>query len=339
MKRSRVTLDDVAARANLHAAFVRAARSAGDQHAVRRFAAGLPHSLEVIRAHLLEGELPDDAFRSFRIRDPKPRIIHAPSFPMRVVHHALIAHMGPVLEGVLVADTFACIKGRGPLAAVRRAQHHSRRFRYFVHVDIAAYFARIDHEILEAQLARRFKNPALLSLSGRIVDGFHARPFRGLPIGALTSQHFANHYLAGFDRWLLECARVKGMVRYMDDVVWWCDDRAHATATLHMAREWLRDNLALELKPDVQRGRSHTGLSFCGTVIYPGALRLTRRRRRRYSARRAWWEAAYVRGEIDGETLQRNMAGVIGATTHADAASWRRAQLSRRPVAPELLAL
>lgn len=159
-------------------------------------------------------------------------------------------------------------------------------------IDIRSYFASIDHAILKALLARKLKDPGLLALIGRIVDAHRDAPGKGLPIGALTSQQFANYYLAGLDRLLLEECKVRGMVRYMDDLVWWGDDHVTVRDTL-AARSYTADRLALEIKEPVLVGRSRHGLSLCGYRILPGRLLLSHRRKRRYAECRKQWEDAY----------------------------------------------
>jgi len=120
--RSRVGLAAVASLDTLAAAFWRAARGHRHRPDVARFAAHLDGELAALSADILAERSPDGRWTAFEIRDPKPRRILAPCFRDRVLHHALMAHMGPVLERSLVDDTYACRVGRGTLAAVRRAQ-------------------------------------------------------------------------------------------------------------------------------------------------------------------------------------------------------------------------
>ncbi|MEN8197429.1 MAG: reverse transcriptase domain-containing protein, partial [Pseudomonadota bacterium] len=324
-------LPDVADWHNLAAAFHRAAKGARNGAAAQRFRAHLEERLGTLRAEILDGTVEVGEMSSFRIRDPKPRLIYAPDFRERVLHHAVMAHVGPVLDRALVDDTYACRRGRGTLAAVRRCRQHLQRFPWFVQIDIRGYFASIDHAILLRQLGRKFKTPGLLSLLDRIVDAFHTVPGKGLPIGALTSQHFANFYLSGLDRRLLEDKTVRGLVRYMDDLVWWLDDRETARATLSLAGTFAQETLALTIKDPPRIGRSRDGLLFCGYRILPGAVLLSRRRKRRYAERRRYWEQACAAGRIDERTLQSGFAAVLGMTRHANAASWRREQLQRHP--------
>ncbi len=334
MRRSSVRHTDIADWHNLAAAFCEAARGKTARPDVAAFRADLDRELAALRRDILDGSVRLGDMRAFRIRDPKPRLIHAPVFRERVLHHALMAHVGAVLDRALVDDTFACRTDKGALAAVRRAQAHGRRFPWYGKIDIRSYFASIDHGILRGLLARRFRDRPLLALMARIIDAHHQAPGKGLPIGSLTSQHFANFYLAGLDRLLLERCRVRGMVRYMDDIVWWTDNRDQARAALVEAQVFVREHLALEIKQPVAFGRSTGGLTFCGYRILPGALLLSRRRKRRYAACREKWEQWYAEGRIDARTLQTGYAGALAITAHADAAAWRGEQLRRRALEP-----
>lgn len=332
MKRTRIDIDAVADWHNLAEAFRKAAQGCGEGPAVRHFRANLDQELAALGRELRAGEVEVGRMAHFRIRDPKPRDIHAPVFRERVLHHALIAQIGPVLDRALIDDTYACRKGKGTLAAVLRAQHHLRRWPWFAQIDIRSYFASIDHRRLLALLERKFKGEEVLALIFRILDAHHATPGKGLPIGALTSQWFANFYLAGLDRLIQEHPRVGGMVRYMDDILWCGADRDAVRAVLAEVDAFLSTELELERKPAHRIGRSAQGTLFCGHRILPGTILLTRRKRRRYTERRRYWEQAWLHGAIDGHALQRAYASVVGMTLHADATAWRREQLRRVPL-------
>ncbi|MBF0423841.1 MAG: hypothetical protein HQL73_12710 [Magnetococcales bacterium] len=336
MRRSAVGLEEVADWHNLATAFHRAARGKGMREEVRFFRAHLYDALARLREDILAGTVAVGQMRSFRIRDPKPRLIHAPCFRERVLHHAVMAHVGPVLDRALVDDTYACRTGKGTLAAVQRARHHLQRHPWYARIDIRSYFADIDHAILMGQLQRRFKNRGLLDLMARILDAHQTSPGKGLPIGALTSQHWANHYLGGLDRLLLEGCRVRGMVRYMDDVAWWDDRKEGVRESMARVRAYATDTLRLTVKEPVHDGRSDDGMVFCGYRILPGRLLLSRRRKRRYVLARRRWEEAFVSGRITAATLQAGFGSVLVLTAHTDATAWRREQLRRSPLAGAL---
>lgn len=329
-RRSPVSLADIASHDTLATAFWQAAKGKRHREEVRCFAARLDQELSSLRDDILTQRAPEGRWTSFRIHDPKPRRILAPCFRDRVLHHAMMLWMGPILERGLIDDTFACRTGKGTLAAVHRAQHHLRRFPWFVKADVRAYFASVDHGLLRALLQRRFKDPGLLALCERVLERTPDKAARGLPIGALTSQWFANAYLDVLDRFLLERLGVRGMVRYMDDLVWWCDDRERASDTLARATDFAAEERALELKQSAQIGRSALGLPFLGFRVFAGKLRLSLRRRRRYRTARTKWEGAFARGEVGAMELQAGYSAALAITAHAGASAFRAADLGRR---------
>jgi len=331
MKRSPVTLEMVAAYDNVAGAAVTAGRGKRTIPEVRDYFSVFEGNIARLRDSILDGSAPVGAMRQFRMFDPKERIISVPSFADRVLHHALINRIGPVIEKKMVDDSYACRTGKGCHAAIRRAQQHSRRYAWFVKIDIRHYFASIDQGILAALLRRTFKDDELCNLLERIIAGFHSSPGKGLPIGSLTSQYFANYYLDPLDRFLLEELRVRGMVRYMDDIVWWCDNGVAARSNLDDVTEFIERRLFLSVKDNRQINRAAHGLPLCGMRIFPGVILLGARRRRRFAARRRFWETAYCSAVIDSGRLQRSMAGVLGITAGADVRAWRRRQLILRP--------
>lgn len=335
MRRSPVRLSEVADLHNLAAAFHAAARGKRGRGDVEAFRRDLDASLAALRSAVMQGTWRPGPMRCFRIHDPKPRLIHAPAFPDRVLHHALMAQVGPVLDRALVFDSYACRQGKGTLSAVQRAAAHASRHAWFAQIDIRAYFASIDHAILLDQIGRRFRDTTLLDLLARIVAAHESQPGHGLPIGTLTSQHFANFHLAGLDRLLLERCRVRGLVRYMDDLVWWTDDRAAARAAAEAAGEHLT-SLGLRMKPPLRVGRSRDGLRFCGFRILPSRIMLSRRRRQRYARLRAVAERAWLSGRIGSVDLQHAYSGALALTLHAEAVAWRRLQLRRVPLEPAM---
>ena len=328
-------MEDVTTLANLCRAFHRVARGKRHLPEVQAFDVDLWARLSALGEAMREGRAPLNQFRKFQIRDPKPRVIHAPVFEDRVAHHALMAVVGPTLDKALIDDTFACRVGKGSLAAVLRAQHHLRRYPWYAKLDIRKYFASIPHDRLMAAVAKKVGRGGLNRVIERIVRGFEHVPGRGLPIGALTSQYLANFYLAPLDRFLVNDSRVSAVTRYMDDHVVWSTDAGAARAVLKDVRAFVQETLALELKGEGFVQRSRAGLSFLGFRIYPGTLKLSRRRQRRYREARMRWEQAYAAGQIDALGLQRGYASAFAITAHADAAGFRRADLRRRP-APEV---
>jgi hypothetical protein len=147
-------------------------------------------------------------YRSYVIREPKPRLISAAPFADRVVHHALVSLLEPHFERRFVAHSFACRVGKGTHRALARATELSGRRRFVLKGDIAKFFPSIDHQILKAQVRRVVDDERLLAVLERIVDGSNPQEpvtewfegddlfapavrRRGIPIGNLTSQFLA----------------------------------------------------------------------------------------------------------------------------------------------------
>lgn len=151
MRRASIGIDEVASRETLLEAFASAALAKTGRYAVEVFRANLEERMRDLQSELLSGIYQPDPMRAFSIRDPKPRMIHAPSFRDRVVHHALMRHMGPELDKRLIYHSYACRKEKGTHRAVLRAARNARRGAWVLHLDIAKYFASIDHDIALAQ--------------------------------------------------------------------------------------------------------------------------------------------------------------------------------------------
>ncbi len=186
--------------------------------------------------------------RTFRIRDPKPRTITVQPFADRVVHHALCAAAEPAFERFAVFDSYACRRGKGQHRAVRRLQRLARAAPWALKTDVAAFFASIPHEPLLELVTARLRDQPLADRFRVVVDDGTGR---GLPVGALTSQHLANLYLGVLDHWLQDGQGLRS-VRYMDDVVV-LGDRDRLRALLPAFRGFLAARLELRLNERVTR--------------------------------------------------------------------------------------
>lgn len=328
MRRLAISLDALAERENLVLATWKAARGKHDRPAVARFLADLDGHLTRLSRSILDGTAPQGRFREFVIHDPKRRTIHAACFADRVLHHAILNLTEAAFERALVASSFACRPGKGVHAAIADVQRHLRRFGWCVQVDVDGYFPSIDHARLRALLARRFKGAGFLALLDRIVaaGGGVTVPGRGLPIGALTSQHFANAFLDRADRFLLETCRtqVRAHVRYMDDIVWWCDTPEAAQQTLAALRVFMANELGLTLKPQAAIRPSVQGLLFCGCRVTPGVVLPSPRKRRRYREAVERLQRAEALGLADERVLQRAHDAALGALAHTQSLNFRR---------------
>ncbi len=127
-----------------------------------------------------------------------------------VLHHANMNVCEPVMDRWLIDDTFACRTGKGREAAIERAQYFTRSAIWFLKLDVRKYFDSVPHAKLMGFLERRFKDRRLLDLLNRIIVAYRGDLGIGLPIGSLTSQHFATFYLGWLDRFAKEALQVRG---------------------------------------------------------------------------------------------------------------------------------
>jgi RNA-directed DNA polymerase len=237
-----------------------------------------------LRRALLHSNYRPGPYRTFMLFEPKPRLISAAPFVDRVVHHSLCAALEPHFERFAIYDSYACRKGKGLHRAIQRAQHLSRRFAVYLKLDIHHYFERAHHDVLKHMLKQRFKEFRLLELCTLIIDRGAPGSVqgRGLPIGNLSSQHFANFYLSHLDRMIKQNLGVKGYLRYMDDMLLFADDFQTLRAWKVEIDRYLKDSLQLSLKARAERlDWVSSGVPFLGVRITPHHIRFDQGRKRR----------------------------------------------------------
>lgn len=149
-------------------------------------------------------------------------------------------------------------------------------------LDVRKYFDSISHHILSEQLQRLFKERRLIHIFCRLLDSYHVTPSHGLPIGNLTSQYFANHFLSVLDHEIIEKIKPQGFVRYMDDMVLWGSSPNELKVYYKKINEFIEQKLRLKLKAPVIN-RSTAGLTFLGRRIFTeGVIRWPGEKRRSF---------------------------------------------------------
>ncbi len=308
---------------NLMLAFHRARRGKRDRHAIRKFEAELDRNLAELRTALLEERVRWHGYRMFGIRDPKPRQIAAPAFRDRVLHHAIMQVIEPELERVAIADSYACRTGKGLFRAIERTVGFARRHGWFLQLDIRKYFDSIDHGVLRRRLERRFKDGALLRLLWSLIASYSTAPGRGLPIGALTSQHLANFFLAPLDHFVGEVLRAPGYVRYMDDFVLFGDEREQLVEWRQRIGGFLEAECALQLKNAGALNQVGHGIGYLGMLVLPSHVRLMSKTKRRMRAKLSGLVDRYQDGLVDADELARRASALLSRTRHVQARGWR----------------
>jgi RNA-directed DNA polymerase len=287
-------------------------------------------------------------YHHFRITDPKPRKISAAPFRDRIVHHAIVNILEPVFEPRFIFDSYACRRGKGTHKAIRRAQHYLKRYSWSLKTDIVKFFPSVDHELLLQRISRTVKDPHVLKLISTVIDTgcgvlddeyipsffpgddlfAQLRP-RGLPIGNLTSQFFANVYLDSLDHYIREDLRVPGYVRYADDLVLFGDSRqqmweyreaiAAFVATLRMRLHSSKTHVAPCTQP----------LNFLGLRISRDELRLRSSGIHRFTRRIRRLQNRLTSGRISYVEVQTSLRAWLAHCGHANTQGLIRDLLKR----------
>lgn len=335
MKRYGNLWDQVVSWDNLIRAARKARRGKRDRVAVQRFEFDLERQLLALRQELKDGIYSPGGFTTHWITRPKPRLISAAPYRDRVVHHALMNVLEPILERHFHPHSFACRKGRGTHAAADRLQCLLGRHRHFVQFDIRKYFPSIDHEILKGIFRRIIKDRSALRLMDLIVDNSneqepmaeyfpgddlftpHQRR-RGLPIGNLTSQWFANWYLSGLDHYVTGRLGISGYVRYCDDFIMLHDDRCSLREAAAAVREYLASHRLRLHEGKVQVKPARQGLTFVGYRLWATHRLVRKSNVREFRRRVRGMRRGYAAGRIDWDDIKPRMTSWIGHARQAD---------------------
>lgn len=324
---------------------VRAAQQAqrGKRHKpnVARFNFHLERELLALRDELQAKTWQPGPYMSFFIYEPKKRLISAAPYRDRVVHHALCNLIEPIFERTFIHASYANRTGKGTHRAVNRFTDFCRKNRYVLTCDIRKYFPSIDHDILYERIARKIKDRDVLWLIRRILDSSNPQepvhtyfpgddlftPFerrKGIPIGNLTSQFFANIYLTGFDHFVQRDLGCRNYLRYVDDFVVLSNDKGFLHEVKARMVEYLA-TLRLQLHDKkCQIAPVTQGTSFLGYRIFPTHRLLKRENVRRFQRRVRKMQAQFSREHITVEKVGQSMQSWIAHASHANTYGLRR---------------
>lgn len=317
MRRAGNLYTKIAEPENLRLAFWKAQKGKQAKPDVRLFAEGLEENLASLRRELLEGEVNVGNYHYFTIYDPKERVICAASFRERVLHHAIINVCESYFEAYQIRDSYACRKGKGLDAAIERLREFCGEYTWYLKLDVHKYFDTISHEILRRLLYRRFKDKKLMYLLAQIIESYETLPGRGIPIGNLTSQYFANLYLGWLDHYVKETLCLKGYLRYMDDFVLLGDSREELKECYGKVKEFLREDLSLELNaPKLNRCRD--GVPYLGYKVRQDRFRLSARAKRRFTQKYKQAEQNLAYGTWDQPVYSDHVLPLLAFVQRAD---------------------
>jgi len=321
--------------------FSKGKRSAPD---VVRFELRLEEELFSLHARLSSGTWTNDPYTAKPIADPKPRLIHIASVRDRVFFQAVYQQLYPIFDKTFIHDSYASREVKGTHAGVRRFEVFARkvsanytRHAFVLKCDVRKFFDHIDHSLLFALISKRITDERVLALLKSILGSFSTphRPNwipasvgmtegKGLPLGNVTSQLFANIYLNELDQFVKHWLKARYYIRYCDDFVMLHKSREVLEAWISNIRDFLRVRLSLELHPHkVTIRKLRQGTDFLGYVSLPHYSVLRTRTKQRM-LKRLVVLAQGIRTKEDFETALPVISSYLGMLSHCKGEKLRK---------------
>jgi retron-type reverse transcriptase len=272
------------------------------------------------------GEWRSQPYYDFESRaETKRRIINAPTFRDRILHHAIVTVVRPLFEKKFIHDSYASRRGKGTHKACKRLKHFllsaaaNGEAVYVLQCDIHHYYQSIDHDVLKKLIRQTIADRRLLEVWDRIIDGYNGDTGKGIPIGALTSQLSANIYLNILDHFVKECMQVKRYLRYMDDFVIVANDKETLSGYLADIKWLLECHLKLKLNPKTKIFPASRGVDFAGFRTFMD--RTLPRKRNIKAAKKRFKELSwkYRHHQVNLEDVKPRVASFLGYVKHCRA--------------------
>jgi len=279
-------------------------------------------------------------YRLKKIYEPKPRIIMALQYPDRVVQWAYYQKLNPLFDRQFITHSYGCREGKGTVKArkqlqtwIRKANRSPKNW-HVLKLDIAKYFYRVDHDVLMKILAKHISDELILRDLNKLINcedmafGLPAgvQPElckhedwlynRGMPIGNLTSQMFANIYLNELDQFCKHVLHIKYYIRYMDDIIILWPDKKELQGIRDEIETFLNDELHLELNKKTSIRPAALPVTFVGAVITAKKIRVRRSTRKRMFRRIKVIKKLFEAGAITWEKVNNTMQSYFGLIQH-----------------------
>ena len=333
---------------NLYRAYLNARLCKRYRYEVLNFSAHLEDNLVKLQKELIERTYTLGKYREFYIYEPKKRLIMAQPFKDRVVQWAIYQVLNPVFAQGYITDSYACIKERGTHKAVKRLHYWLRQVGkkpekyYFLKLDISKYFYRIDHDVLMGILKRKIRDDDMIFLLDKIVNSsetnFGLPPGKspgevkrsdrvsekGMPVGNLSSQMFANLYLNELDQYCKRTLGIHFYVRYMDDVIILHQDKDQLHEWKRIIDTFLKEKLQLDLNEKTCIRPMTLGVEFCGYKIWNTHIKLRKSTALKMKRNLKKLQKEYAAGEVTVEEAKQTISSYLGILKHCDSYSLKR---------------
>jgi retron-type reverse transcriptase len=266
---------------NIILAWRKARKGKTKKNYVIEFESDLRNNLLSVKHELENQTYKPLPLKRFIVRDPKTRVIHSSAFRDRIVYHAIVNVIEPIFEKVFIYDSCASRIGKGNLFALKRFDEFKRKVSkngeikgwfndnqvkgYCLKADIKHYFQEVNHETLLKIIRKKIADERVMSIILKILDNFEGNNGKGMPLGNLTSQFFANVYLNELDYFVKHKLKAEYYIRYVDDFVILHNSKKQLEDWKKQIEVFLRENLKIELHPQKSKIVSLSqGVDFVG---------------------------------------------------------------------------
>lgn len=277
-------------------------------------------------------------YEAFYVNDPKRRHIHKASVSDRVLHHLLYKYLYLLFDSSFIYDSYSCRLNKGTHKGVKRLYKFARKVSknytedcFALKCDIKKFFASVDHDILFKLLKKKIKDENILDLLKNVIESFHSeeevlasqgvalRSCRGIPLGNLTSQIFANIYLNELDQFVKHKLRIKYYARYADDFVILSKDKNFLYQCIDTLQHFLENKLELKFHPDkIIIRKLSWGIDFLGYIILPHYILPKTKTKRRIFRKIIIKISEYRSGKISDFSLNQTTQSYLGYFSHAN---------------------
>lgn len=309
-------------------AFYRTAKRKKKTKDFIRFEMYLEDNIIDIYRRLKEENYMVGQYRSFKVYEPKERLIYSLPFYDRVVQQLYVyEYIMPYMIPKFISTSFACIPGRGLHTCVRTVQSYLNRAKnlwkkpYIVKFDISKFFYSINRDILYRIMEKYYKDKKFLRLTKifiNFVSDDEIIPGKGLPIGNYTSQYFANIYLNELDHYIKEKLKIKYYVRFMDDGLLIVESKEKAKEILEKINKYVNEVLDLKLNNKSGYFPLRGGIVFCGYRIYYNKFLIKRANINRVKKRIKKWNNEWKKGKCDFKYWHQSFYAWKGYAMFAD---------------------
>ncbi|HDQ23058.1 MAG TPA: hypothetical protein ENN28_03765 [Candidatus Uhrbacteria bacterium] len=299
---------------------------------VQKFEMFLEDNLFALHQELKHKTYRHSNYADFYLKDPKLRHIHKAEVRDRVVHHAVYRILYPIFDKNFIYDSYSCRNEKGTHKAVlrletfdRKASENYTKICYCLKCDIKKFFNSIDHQLLLDFIKKEIADKDAFWLLEVIIKSFCRNKGKGLPLGNLTSQLFANIYQDKLDKFIKHRLKARFYLRYTDDFIIVHKDADYLKKLVPAINEFLQQNLKLDLHPNkIIIRKLRQGIDFLGYVVLSHYRVLRTKTKRRMFKKLKGKYSQFYSGEISRQTFEQSMQSYLGILSHCSSYKLRQ---------------